>query len=75
MAEERSGVAACVECVALEKAFELVSAAYPQVTSMNSEHMGGIRWNGVDTKDAEAVKKRLQEMADLMGDLKNRMLK
>lgn len=64
-----------VEAVALEKAYNLVAGAYPQSASVGAEYVGGRRWDSIDMTDDAAVQKRLREMADLIADLKNRMLK
>lgn len=61
------------EAKALDLAAELVSKVMGEYWS--SGELSGRRWEGVDMNNPDAVKTRLQEVADLIGDLKQRMLK
>jgi hypothetical protein len=78
MEENNEGAAA------LALAHDLVTKAFPLTAKKKtvmpdgmsrSEDIDGPFWGGVDRKDEAAVKTRLQEMADLIGDIKNRLLK
>lgn len=74
MAEEKKAeVVLSVEAKALDVASDLVRTAYWQSVSAGANF--GPRWNGVDTNDRAAVDTRLCELADLIADLKQRMLK
>ncbi len=76
MAEKREGASSVVDAEA--KATEIAAAWVQSVFTLNERHGGydkpGKFWDGVKEDDGEAIKARLREMADLIGDLKRRIL-